>query len=103
MHIDITEILKIIIYLMVALISTFIVPWLRRKLDAQDLDELLKWADIGVAAAEQLYESTQGDVKKKYVLGFLESKGYTMNVDDLNEVIEAAVNRLHGELYGKQS
>ena len=102
MTFDITEILKILVYLAAAVISTFLVPWLKNRLSEQELAELLKWVEIGVAAAEQLYESTQGAMKKKYVLGFLESKGYSVQENDLNEVVEAAVNRLHGELYGKQ-
>lgn len=100
MSIDITEILSIIVYLVLAIASAFIIPAVRRNMSQQDMTELLKWVDIGVAAAEQLYESTQGSVKKKYVLGFLESKGYTVDENSLNEIVEAAVNRLHNELKG---
>lgn len=98
MNIDITEILSIIVYLAVAIVSAFLVPAIKSNLSGQEMTELLKWVDIGVAAAEQLYESTQGTAKKKYVLGFLESKGYTVDENNLNEMVEAAVNRLHNEL-----
>lgn len=98
MNIDITEILSIIVYLAVAIVSAFLIPAIKSNLSGQEMAELLKWVDIGVAAAEQLYESTQGTAKKKYVLGFLESKGYTVDENNLNEMVEAAVNRLHNEL-----
>lgn len=98
MNADITEILSALVQLALALAVAFIVPWVKKQTGNAELTELLKWADIAVAAAEQLYESTQGEVKKKYVLGFLESKGYTIDENDLNEIIEAAVNRLHKEL-----
>lgn len=98
MNIDITEILSIIVYLAVAIVSAFLIPAIKSNLSGQEMTELLKWVDIGVAAAEQLYESTQGTAKKKYVLGFLESKGYTVDENNLNEMVEAAVNRLHNEL-----
>ena len=42
--------------------------------------ELLEWVKIGVAAAEQLYKGQgRGEEKKKYVLEFLASMGFTVD------------------------
>ena len=52
---------------------------------------------IGVAAAEQLYKGQgRGEEKKKYVLEFLASMGFTVDEEAINAAIEAAVNQLNG-------
>jgi len=50
------------------------------------------WVNVAVAAAEQLFrESGAGEKKKLYVLGFLQSKGFTYDSDTIDVMIEAAV------------
>jgi hypothetical protein len=58
------------------------------------------WVDIAVAAAEQMYKATDGPMKKRYVVNYLSNKGFVVDEDELDLAIEAAVNRLHHELYG---
>jgi hypothetical protein len=99
---NITEVLEAFAYLVVSVLCVFVVPAVKNKIGAQEMDNFLKWVDIAVAAAEQLYASTQGEVKKRYVLNYLTSKGFVVEEDELNLAIEAAVNRLHSELYGDQ-
>lgn len=97
---NITEILEAVVYLIVALLSLFVVPAIKNKVGAQNMATFLKWVDIAVAAAEQLYDATQGEAKKEYVLGYLATKGFDVNEAELDLAVEAAVNRLHNELYG---
>ena len=97
---DVTNIAVVLIALAATFASVMVVPWLRSKLDAQEMANLLRWVEIGVAAAEQIYAMNEGKQKKRYVQGFLESKGYTFNAVDIENAIEAAVLRLHSELYG---
>lgn len=97
---NITEILEAVVYLVVVLLSALVVPAVKNKVGAQNMATFLKWVDIAVAAAEQLYESAQGAEKKEYVLSYLIEKGYDVDEAELDLVIEAAVNRLHHELYG---
>lgn len=97
---EITSILEALVSLAVALISAFVIPYIKRKHSAEELAEFLKWVELGVAAAEQLYESTQAAEKKKFVLDYITDRGYVIDTNDLNVAIEAAVNKLHGELYG---
>ena len=96
---NITEIFKVLIMLVVVLVTTFVIPYVKSKLSAEELADFLKWVEIGVAAAEQLYESTQGPDKKKFVVEYLLERGYTIDGADLDMAIEAAVNKLHRELY----
>ena len=97
---NITEILEAFVYLIAVALSMFVIPVIKNKVGAQNMDEFLKWVDIAVAAAEQLYSSTQGTAKKNYVLNYLTTKGFEVDELELHIAVEAAVNRLHGELYG---
>ena len=97
--INITELVQALIALVAALISAVVVPWLRVKFDAEELSEFLRWAEIGVAAAEQLFASYEGEKKKTYVVEYLRDKGYTADEEDIENAVEAAVLQLHKELY----
>lgn len=95
---NLTPVIEAVIALIAALISAFVVPWIRRSTTAQERDDFLRWVEIAVAAAEQLFASTQGKEKKKYVLAFLEEKGFVFSESELNAAIEGAVLKLHREL-----
>ena len=95
---DLTPIINAAIALIAALISAFVIPWLRRKTTQQDRETMLAWVEIAVTAAQQLYHTLEGSVRKEYVLEFLDSKGYDISSKDIDNAIEAAVLRLHREL-----
>ena len=97
---NITEILEALVYVFVVILSMIVIPFVKTKVGAQNMDDFLKWVDIAVAAAEQLYDTMEGPKKKLYVMDYLTSKGFTVDVQDLDLAIEASVNRLHHELYG---
>lgn len=97
---NITEVLEAFFYLIAALLSIFVIPAVKNKVGAQNMATFLKWVDIAVAAAEQLYEAADGEKKKNYVLNYLTMKGFEVDVVELDVAVEAAVNRLHNELYG---
>lgn len=95
---ELTEIFKLAIELIVAIASLWIVPWLRARLNAEQVSDMLRWVEIAVSAAEQLYDTAQGNAKKQYVVSFLEERGYRVDEEELNLAIEAAVLRLHKEI-----
>ena len=95
---ELTEFVKMLIELVAAVASLWLVPWLRAKLNAEQVSDMLRWVDIAVSAAEQLYDTTQGNIKKKYVMSFLEERGYRVDENEVDLAIEAAVLRLHKEL-----
>ncbi|MCC8123357.1 MAG: phage holin family protein [Oscillospiraceae bacterium] len=95
---QITEIITAMIALLAAIITAVVVPWLRKKAGALDTTELLAWVEVAVAAAEQLYESTNGAAKKDYVLDVLEAQGYYVDTAEVDAAIEAAVLALHHAL-----
>lgn len=93
--IDLTPIMEAIIALVVAVITAFVIPWLKGKIDADKLEQIKLWVTVAVEAAEQLYNGTgRGEEKKAYVVKFLQEKGFTLDPDSLDELIEAAVFNL---------
>ena len=95
---DLTPIFNAVIALVAALVSAFVIPWVKRNTTAQEREDFLRWVEIAVAAAEQLFHATQVAEKKKYVIAFLEEKGFVLSEEELNAAIEGAVLRLHREL-----
>ena len=96
--IDITPVVNAVIALTATVVSVFLILWIKSKTTAQQRSELVAWAKIGVAAAEQIYVGQgRGDEKKQYVLEFLKSKGFDLNEESINNAIEAAVKQLNTE------
>lgn len=95
---DLTPIINAVIALLAAVITAFVVPWIKRNTTQKDREEMLKWVEIAVAAAQQLYHQLDGAERKAYVLDFLAGKGYSMDDAALDNAIEAAVLKLHREL-----
>ena len=64
-----------------------------------DITEVLKnWVKIAVQAAEMIFkESKMGEQKKEYVLEFLKTKGYKVDTEAINNLIESAVLDLKKE------
>ncbi len=90
--IDITELANALLVLLAAVITTFVVPWIKAKRKNESDGNVELWTRIAVQAAEQYFGSGAGQEKKKYVMEYLASRNIT--VDDA--VIEASVNELFG-------
>lgn len=90
--IDFTPILEAVATLAVAIITTFVVPYIKSKTTLEQQTQLNAWIKIAVTAAEQVYEGPgQGDKKKVYVLTWLKGHGIVVDEDKLDAMIEAAV------------
>lgn len=92
---NLTPVINAVIALIAALITAFVVPWIKRNTSAKDREELLKWVEIAVMAAQQLYYHKDGEMRKDYVLKFLAEKGYDVSSAEVENAIEAAVLKLH--------
>ena len=92
---DITPVIRAVITLICAILSCFIVPLLRKKLTAEQLAMIQMWVKIAVDAAEQIFNGPgRGKEKKAYVISFLESKGFKIDEESIDNLIEAAVLEL---------
>lgn len=91
---DITGIIEIVIALLSALVTTFLIPYIKKKMSAEKFSELQRWVKVAVEAAEQIYGSKTGKQKKEYVVSYLLSKGIVVDVDSVSALIEAEVYKL---------
>lgn len=96
--IDITPIAEAIISLVAVVITAFVVPYVKSRISQAQFDELCIWAKIAVDAAEQIYRgSGRGEEKKAYVIKFLNEKGFKLDTDSLDALIEAYVKDINDE------
>lgn len=95
---DYTEITNLVIKLLVALLSAFLIPYIKQRVSAGKLEKLIRYTDIAVTAAQQIYTPEEWDVKKQYVRDFLSNLGYNVDSEKVDATIEAAVKRIKKEL-----
>lgn len=99
--VDITAIVDALIKLALVLITTFLIPYIQKKVQAEKLLEIRKWTMIAVEAAEMIYNSMDmGEAKKAFVEEFLARKGFKLNQDEIDKLIEAAVLEMNNALWG---
>lgn len=93
---DITIIIEIAVTVISAVLTGFLIPFVRSRLTAEKKERLEFWLSVAVKAAEQLFRNTEkaGAKKKDYVLGFLLSKGLVFDVDEVTALIESEVYKL---------
>ena len=97
--IDITEVIKYAFLLIFAVCFAFLIPYLKAKLGDENFATLKNWVKIAVQAAEMIFkESKMGEQKKEYVLEFLKTKGYKVDTEAINNLIESAVLDLKKEV-----
>lgn len=94
------SILQCVLVIVAGLITRYVVPWLKTKLDAEKFNTLEQWVKLAVAAAEQVYcKNCQGIEKKTYVMvelkKYLASKGIKITEEQLDILIEAAVKEMN--------
>ena len=90
--INLTPVINAFIALVAALVTAFFIPWIKSNTTAKQQEQMMLWVEIAVNAAEQLYKgSGRGAEKKEYVMQFLEDKGYTADLNEVEAAIEAFV------------
>lgn len=92
---NITPIVQAAAVLLAAVITTFVVPYIKSKTTAAQQSQINAWVRIAVSAAEQIYNGPgKGEDKKAYVLTWLRQHGVTVDEPQLDALIEAAVYEL---------
>jgi hypothetical protein len=103
MTIDLTQIILAIITLIGAVISRYLIPWIRNKLTDHQYEALCVLIRTGVFAAEQIFTSEQWKEKKQYVVDLLKENGYTVDTTSVDALIEATVRELRIEQGGQKN
>lgn len=93
--VDLTTIIIAVLTLIFSLITAFLIPYIKTKVSAEQFATIKLWVQVAVQAVEMLYVgSGRGEEKKKYVIEFLNSKGFTLNAEEIENLIESAVLEL---------
>lgn len=98
MTIDLTQIIIALIALCSALITGFVIPWIRNKVSAQKWEDLQKFAKVAVDVTEQLAKKSEITNKfefaKTRVVEELNKHGLTFDSESIENAIESAVLNL---------
>ncbi len=89
--IDITQIIEAAFTLVLAIIGAYYTHIRSKSDNAAQLD---KWVEIAVYAAEQAYKTGVTSDRKNYALQVLKDKGMTVDWNQIDTMIEAAVNKM---------
>ena len=93
---DITVILELIIKLIFAAITVFLLPKLKalisEKVAESDQKKIIRWVELAVQAAEEAERAGLIDKKAKYTyaLNFLEKRGVTFDPDTMQALIDSS-------------
>lgn len=98
--INLTVIIKAFVLLVAAIGTGYVIPLIKAKVSAGKLAEAVKWAQIAVNAAEMIWRGVEdsGEDKKYYVEQFLRKKGFELDADEIDSIIEAAVLDMKAQL-----
>lgn len=82
-----------------ALVSAYVIPWIKTNVSAKDLETITFWVRFAVRCADQLFTPEQWEQKKEYVMQYIIDKcnelGLKLSEVDINTLIEAMVNQIH--------
>ena len=96
---DITPVVNAVIALIAAVVTAFVIPWVKSKTTAAQREEINSWVKIAVTAAEQIYSGVgKGKEKKAYVIKFLEEKNLKIDEESVDLMIESAVKNMNTAL-----
>ena len=92
---DITKVVVALIGLLSTIITVFLAPYLKAKMDVEKVTKLGELSKRFVLAAEQLIGKGEGEKKKAKVQDWLKEKGYDVSLDEVDSAIEAAVKEMN--------
>lgn len=77
------------------ILTAYIIPLLKQSLSSKQLENVRLAVNTSVRAAEMLFNTEQGEAKKKWVLDYLASQNIVVDEEQLNALIEEAVYELN--------
>ena len=92
-ELDYTQIIITLIGVLATIVTGFLIPLLKSKLDISSYNKVLDYANVGVKAAEQLFASDAGKEKLEYVKQYLADNNIKVDI----AAIEAAVKQNFGK------
>lgn len=83
-----------------AVITGILVPYIKTKISATQMDEIVKWVTKAVQAAEVLFGTPKsGEEKREYVINFIDkmfnSKKEVITKDQIRILLESAWKQMN--------
>ena len=93
--ITLTGLVEAAIVVIMGIITRYVVPWIKAKYLAEQLQGMSYWAQVLVAAAEQIYTGQgKGAEKLKWVTNELLKRGYALDTGAVRALIEDQVYKI---------
>lgn len=92
--IDLTPLLQSVIALIAALITIYLIPWLKSRTSTEQQRQISAAVHIAVYAAEKLYGAGRGEEKFVYALEYLKAHGFNLDAETLKGEINAAIHEM---------
>lgn len=93
------EIAKLVLMILAALITRYLIPWLKAKTESETMSVLIDWAMQAVLAAEQAHQAETGQERKaivtKFIKQILQQKNIALADEEIDVMIEAAVKQMN--------
>lgn len=93
------ELVKLLIMILAAVFTRYVIPWIRQKTQNEVLQNVIDWVMQAVLAAEQSHSAQTGAERKAIVTAFLKqilkAKNISLSDSELDMLIEAAVKQMN--------
>lgn len=96
------QIISGVITIVFALISAYVIPWLKTKISKDQIETLNYYLELAVKCANQIYTEAQWQEKKQYVTNYIvdvinNKLSLTLTDQDIDTLIEGMVNHVKKE------
>ena len=98
MTIDLTQIILAVITLLFGLLMRYVIPNVKAKTTADQMELIRAAVKTAVYAVEQLYKSKPGQEKKQLVIDFLKEHGYIIDDKEVETGISFLIEEIVKEL-----
>lgn len=97
---DITfVVLKLVVSVCAILVTIYVIPFLKSKVDDKQWNDLLDIVEKSVLAAEQTIGAKNGTIKKSevmaFVMDYISDKGLNLTKELVDQLVEAAVYKMN--------
>jgi len=89
-----------ILTIIVTIVSAYVIPYIKQKITAEDMETINYYIQLAVKCADQIYTKDEYKQKKEYVVNYIckvidEKLHIKLTEQDVDTLIEGIVNREH--------
>ena len=96
---DVTQIIVAAFGLLTAILTAFVVPYMKAKTTREKWENAMYWVKLAVEGAEKIYKDKGlGKLKKQYVEQFLKEHNIKLDEEQVDVAIEAAVLQMQNAM-----